>query len=154
RRRRPARRQRPLGSARPLARGDALSPTHAQDPRHRRDDGPETMTTDDLPSPHAPPTAARPGPRRPRPALRRVATGLVAAVVATAAACAGGGDGDRAADDPGDCLVVDVASSPEKIELLEELASAFNASEEARLDDECVFVRVQRTSSGEAEQLL
>lgn len=112
------------------------------------------MTTDDQPSPHAPPTTARPGPRRPRPALRRVATGLVAAVVATAAACAGGGDGDRAADDPGDCLVVDVASSPEKIELLEELASAFNASEEARLDDECVFVRVQKTSSGEAEQLL
>ena len=44
---------------------------------------------------------------------RWLAMGLVAALLA--GACSGGDDDDDAGvDDPGDCLVVDVASSPEK----------------------------------------
>jgi Ca-activated chloride channel family protein len=79
--------------------------------------------------------------------------GLTAALLA--GACSGGDDDDDAGvDDPGDCLVVDVASSPEKIELLTDLAHSFNQSDKAKVDDDCVFVRVQNKSSGGAEQLL
>ncbi|HEX8805130.1 MAG TPA: extracellular solute-binding protein, partial [Acidimicrobiales bacterium] len=81
---------------------------------------------------------------------------LVAAAVAAAAACSGDDDGGGSADgDPGDCQVVDVASSPEKLELLTDLAETFNGSDRADLGDRgCAFVRVQRKSSGLAEQLL
>jgi Ca-activated chloride channel family protein len=85
---------------------------------------------------------------------------LVALVVCgLLAACASEGDDDSAGggaglEDPGDCVVVDVASSPEKIELLTDLAERFNASDEAAVGEDCVFVRVQRKSSGAAEQLL
>ena len=81
-----------------------------------------------------------------------VAVGLLAA------ACSSGdddsGDGDGGLEDPGDCTAVDVAASPEKLELLTDLAEDFNGSDEADLDDGCAFVRVQRKSSGLAEQLL
>jgi Ca-activated chloride channel family protein len=84
---------------------------------------------------------------------RWLGVGLVAVLLA--GACSGGDDDDDvSADDPGDCLVVDVASSPEKIELLTDLAQSFNESDEATLGDDCVFVRVQQKSSGAAEQLL
>jgi Ca-activated chloride channel homolog len=82
---------------------------------------------------------------------------VVGALLATAlvvTACSSGDDGGGEGADPGDCLVVDVASSPEKIELLTDLAETFNESDEATLGDECVFVRVQSKSSGLAEQLL
>jgi Ca-activated chloride channel family protein len=84
-----------------------------------------------------------------------LAVGLAAAMVA--GACSGGDDDDDAGgglEDPGDCLVVDVASSPEKIELLTDLAHSFNDSDQAEVGSECVFVRVQQKSSGAAEQLL
>ncbi|HEY8544368.1 MAG TPA: extracellular solute-binding protein [Acidimicrobiales bacterium] len=84
----------------------------------------------------------------------------LAALVAVAAlsACGGGGDdGDDEGgglEDPGDCVAVDLASSPEKIELMEELADDFNGSDAAELDDGCAFVRVHLKSSGLAESLL
>jgi Ca-activated chloride channel family protein len=85
---------------------------------------------------------------------RWLAMGLAAALLA--GACSGGDDDDDEAglEDPGDCLVVDVASSPEKIELLTDLAHSFNQSDQAELGDDCLFVRVQQKSSGAAEQLL
>lgn len=96
-------------------------------------------------------------PRSTRRSHRRtVAVGLVGALVA--AACAGGGDDtdtDAGIDgDPGDCIVVDMAVSSEKIALLTELASEFNESDEARTEDGCVFVRPRSTSSGAAAQLI
>ena len=93
------------------------------------------------------------------------ATWLVLLVVWAlfAAACGFGDPGDddqQTTDggdlgDPGDCVVVDMAVSPEKIALLTDLARTFNASEDARMDDErCIFVRPQVKSSGGAAQLL
>jgi Ca-activated chloride channel family protein len=79
------------------------------------------------------------------------------------AACTSTDDdgGDTASDgfdeqfsDPGDCIVVDMSVSSEKIELLEDLAQTFNESDEARLGDDCVFVRPQVKASGGAAQLL
>jgi Ca-activated chloride channel family protein len=85
-----------------------------------------------------------------------VGGGLAATLLA--GACSGGDDDDDGGaaglEDPGDCLVVDVASSPEKVELLTDLAHSFNQSDEAKLGDDCVFVRVQQKASGGAEQLL
>jgi Ca-activated chloride channel family protein len=56
--------------------------------------------------------------------------------------------------DPGNCVVVDMASSPEKIDLITALAKAFNGSKLAKLGNECIFVRPQKKSSGGAAQLL
>ncbi|HEX8769335.1 MAG TPA: substrate-binding domain-containing protein, partial [Acidimicrobiales bacterium] len=44
--------------------------------------------------------------------------------------------------------------SPEKFDLMSELARRFNGSRAARADDTCAFVRVQRVSSGAAMQRL
>ena len=60
----------------------------------------------------------------------------------------------NADDDPGDCIVVDLSVSPEKVRLLTELAQDFNGSDEAHVGDNCVFARVQSKSSGGAAQLL
>jgi Ca-activated chloride channel family protein len=76
-----------------------------------------------------------------------------------AGACSSSSDSSTADDefdlgDPGDCAVVEAAVSPEKIDLLTELAREFNAGPDAQLGDDCVFVRPQRKSSGAAMQLL
>src|SRR5690606_2026154 len=74
------------------------------------------------------------------------------------AACGGGGDGGSdpggISADPGDCIVVDMAVSSEKITLLTELAAEFNGSEAAEVDGECVFVRPARKASGAAADLI
>ncbi len=79
-----------------------------------------------------------------------------------AAACSSDDSGESASDDttiadilgdPGDCLVVDMAVSPEKIDLLTDLARTFNSSG-VEVDGECVFVRPQSTSSGLGAALL
>jgi Ca-activated chloride channel homolog len=81
-----------------------------------------------------------------------VGLGLVTALLA--GACSGGDDDEGSADDPGDCLVVDVTTSPEKADLMNDLADDFNGSDDARLGDDCLFARVQTKASGRAEQLL
>src|SRR5690349_19474149 len=93
-----------------------------------------------------------------RRSTRTVALGLALALVA--AGCGGGGsDGDAADDpnglgDPGDCTVIDIAVSSEKIDLMVALAKDFNASDEAELDDGCVFARPFSKASGGATDLL
>jgi Ca-activated chloride channel family protein len=54
---------------------------------------------------------------------------------------------------PKGCTTVDVASSPEKVELLTDLARTFNTSKASK-EGGCAFVRVLKKSSGEAMQLL
>ena len=44
--------------------------------------------------------------------------------------------------------------SPEKVELLTDLARTFNSSDEAKPGGRCAFVRVQRKSSGVGMSLL
>ena len=50
--------------------------------------------------------------------------------------------------DPGDCTVVDAAISPEKIDLVSDLARTFNGSADAEDGDRCWFVQPFRKSSG------
>ncbi len=92
--------------------------------------------------------------------VRRLAGATLAAAL-LAAACSDGGS-DLAFDDngnpivdPGDCLVVDVSVSSEKIELLSSLAADFRQSDLAETDDgECIAAIVQSKASGGAAQLL
>jgi Ca-activated chloride channel family protein len=76
---------------------------------------------------------------------------VLACVLALAACQPPNGDGGESTsgtdDVPEGCAAVDVASSPEKVELLTELAATFNDSDAAS-DGGCVVVRVQRKSSG------
>jgi len=87
------------------------------------------------------------------------------ATVTVAAACAGDDatdddDSDNPAPsdlsgaDTGDCIVVDMAVSSEKITLLTELAETFNDSPEADVDGRCVFVRPRSVASGLAASLI
>jgi Ca-activated chloride channel homolog len=86
-------------------------------------------------------------------ALRRIVA--LIALAAMAGGCALGTERrDEGLEDPGDCIVVDAAVSSEKIDLLTDLARTFNDSDDAAVDDECVFVRVQKKASGAAQQLL
>ena len=85
---------------------------------------------------------------------------LGAALLAVGFAAACGGDDDDDAGpvdlqdaDPGDCIVVDMAVSSEKIALLTTLAEEFNGSD-AEVDGECVFVRPRSVSSGRAAELI
>jgi Ca-activated chloride channel family protein len=88
--------------------------------------------------------------------MKRIALTFLAAAL-LAAACAedpeqAGGGPDFG--DPGDCVVVDAAISPEKIDLVTDLARTFNASEDARDGDTCWFVDPRRKSSGAGAQAL
>lgn len=91
--------------------------------------------------------------------FRRVSA-LIALTLA-AAACSGGSSDPSLDDDgnpvldPGDCLVVDVSVSSEKIELLSQLAADFARSDLAETDDgDCIVPIVQSKASGGAAQLL
>ena len=82
-------------------------------------------------------------------------------LLAVIAACSGlpndeapDGDVDDALGDPGECEVIDVAVSSEKIALLQDLAGTFNDSEDAELDGGCVFVRPYNKASGGAATAL
>jgi Ca-activated chloride channel family protein len=90
-----------------------------------------------------------------------LAATLVACLLLTACSAArelvsGGGATEAAGDlaDPGDCIVVDMAVSSEKIDLLTDLAREFNGSDAAQVDGTCVFVRPASKASGAAMQLL
>ncbi len=58
------------------------------------------------------------------------------------------------AGDPGNCITVDMAVSPEKVTLLTEFANTFNASAAAKVNGKCIFVRPAKKASGGAAQLL
>lgn len=91
---------------------------------------------------------------------RRVRFGAIGLAVALAAAgCSfkSSSDGSTSSDpfaDPGDCTVIDVAVSSEKIDLMTELAKDFNGSDDAELADGCAFVRPRSKASGGAMDLL
>jgi len=92
---------------------------------------------------------------------KRLVALLLLATLVAAACSADDGDGTASDEttiedvlgDPGDCLVVDMSVSPEKIDLLTDLARTFNRSG-VEVDGECVFVRPQSKSSGLGATLL
>ena len=97
--------------------------------------------------------------------MKRFALLLAAALLVAACSSSGDDDGntgsssddttiDDVLGDPGDCTVVDLAVSPEKIDLLTDLARTFNRSDEAEVDGECIFIRPQSKSSGLGASLL
>ena len=106
------------------------------------------------------PAGRRPagGPARGDRSMRRWAAGLAVVGLLAAGACSSGGDDDvRVAPDfgdPGDCTVIDLSVSSEKVALMTDLAKAFNDSDEAELDDGCLFARPQSKASGAATTLL
>lgn len=86
-------------------------------------------------------------------------TALVAVVSLLVSACSfskSSESDDASGDfgDPGDCTVVDMAVSSEKIDLLTSLAKSFNGSDAAKFDGGCAFVRPYSKSSGGAAELL
>ena len=89
--------------------------------------------------------------------VRTVVAVVLAAVLGTACVArddsAPDGGGDFGAVPEG-CSPVDMAVSPEKVELLTDLARRFNGSDEAKAANTCAFVRVKRVSSGTAAQEL
>ncbi len=93
--------------------------------------------------------------RRRRPTRRVAAVAVVLVGLLVTAACSSGSN-PRAADeldDPGDCTVVDMAISPEKIDLLTNLAQSFNRSR-TEVDGTCIFVNPKSKASGAAMQAL
>ncbi len=82
-----------------------------------------------------------------------LAFGLLAAGCST-----GSGGSDGSSDDPfgdaGDCTVIDVAVSSEKIDLMTDLAKGFNGSQDAEIGDGCAFIRPVSKASGGATNLL
>ena len=92
-----------------------------------------------------------------RPRVIRMAGGLLLAGLLNVAVACVGSDRDSAdpvGADPGDCIIVDMAVSSEKITLLTELATDFNSSEDATSGDGCIFVRPARKASGSAADLI
>ncbi len=84
-------------------------------------------------------------------------TALVLAAGLVTASCGSGGGTNANQDglgDPGDCTVIDMAVSSEKIDLMTALAKSFNGSDDAKLGDGCAFVRPFSKASGGATELL
>ena len=98
--------------------------------------------------------------------MKRTALVLGLAFTVFAAACTSDDDGASGDDDdttdttsidqadPGDCVVVDMAVSSEKIALLTDLAEEFNASDLADVGGRCVVVRPRSVASGLAANLI
>ena len=83
---------------------------------------------------------------------KRVAALGIAALLATTAACSvstgtASSDSGGAFSDPGNCTVVELSVSPEKLDLMNALAQSFNDSK-PQADGTCVFVRPHKVSSG------
>jgi Ca-activated chloride channel family protein len=90
--------------------------------------------------------------RRPVHVLAALAALVILASACTFTSKQPGQPGTQAV--PKGCTGVDVATSPEKFDLLTDLARRFNAAKEAREGQGCAFVRVQKVSSGTAMQQL
>jgi Ca-activated chloride channel family protein len=82
---------------------------------------------------------------------RLIAAGMAAAALLSA--CVNVGSSKNGSGAPNGCTNVNVATSPEKFDLLTNLAQSFNTSSSAKQGG-CVFVQVQKKSSGIGSQNL
>ena len=73
---------------------------------------------------------------------------------APGAVASSAGGSDATTGPRGDCIVVDMAVSSEKIALLTDLADSFNASPAAKVGGKCVFVKPRSVASGLAATLI
>jgi len=83
--------------------------------------------------------------------MRRASAALLIATLGASALGVVASAGHAAA---ATCVTVPIASSPEKLELLTDLAKRFEASGEASVNGRCVRVKVARVSSGAGASLL
>lgn len=88
-----------------------------------------------------------------RVAMRRTITSVLGASLFASAVLVGGATTKPAGAADG-CITVDIASSPEKLELLTDLAKRFSRSGDANISGRCVAVKVAKQSSGAAASLL
>jgi Ca-activated chloride channel family protein len=82
--------------------------------------------------------------------MKRLLTGLLATSFVAGALVVGG----SAAHAAQSCITVPIASSPEKLELLTDLAKRFEDSGAAEVNGRCVRVKVAKVSSGAGASLL
>jgi Ca-activated chloride channel family protein len=88
--------------------------------------------------------------------MRRAVTALLALAAFAAVACSSSSpttESSTELGDRGDCLVIDMAVSPEKIDLLTNVAQTFNRTR-TRVGDRCIFVDPKSKASGGAMQAL
>lgn len=104
----------------------------------------------------AAPSSLASAPGRTRPRRRTAGVAILAAALALTACTGGGPDGDFGDGDFGDdgCTSVVVATSSEKVNMLDALADAFKQSPEHEALDECATVRPINVSSGDATRFL
>ncbi len=86
---------------------------------------------------------------------------VVLAAILLAASCVKAGNSSSSSatsvsefNDPGDCMVIDMTVSSEKIQLIKSLAKTFNAQRQKLGNGRCIFVRPQVKASGAAAKLL
>jgi Ca-activated chloride channel family protein len=86
---------------------------------------------------------------------KRWAATLVACMLLAVAACSTSTSSNDATDlgNPGNCMQIDMAISPEKIDLLTSLAQSFNRTK-TDVDGRCIFVSPKSKASGGAMQAL
>ncbi len=87
---------------------------------------------------------------------RRLVFLVVATLLATAACSVDSGNNldDVLGEAPEGCTKVDLATSPEKLDLLTSLAKSFNQGDDNEVGGKCSFVNVYRVSSGVGASLL
>ncbi len=90
---------------------------------------------------------------------KRTLLAMGMALLLAATACSSddqtvGDDGGVDLGEPGDCVVVDMSVSSEKVDLLNALARTFNESGTTTKSGDCIFVRPQNKASGRATSLL
>ncbi len=79
---------------------------------------------------------------------------LVCVVAMLASAACNVSSDDSNSSDAGGCTSVNIASSPEKLDLLTSLSKTFNDGDGNKVDGKCSFVSIQKVSSGVGASLL
>ena len=89
--------------------------------------------------------------------VRNIAIGVTIAALVASACSSSSNDSTTGtgalSGDAGDCITVDIATSPEKVAVLTELSNTFNQSK-TKVNGKCIFARPKKVSSGAAAQLI